>query len=604
MNVAYWFLLAPVVALDGLGWVDMAEVQRWLPWTAIFRIWQAGHTVFAQMKSDSFFLCSPSGSMLLTCDARLVRQVLGRAHDFHAPVEVLSLYNLYGPTLAASEGEQWRLYRRISTPFFNTRTHARVWRESLAKAERVSEQWDRGGSSGGGSGAKGTRVSDVKGEVMSKLNLRVIAKIFYGRELEYARDDATRDVAPAGHALTFSEAINAVLSNLATLFGLPKWLLAKSPFKAHREAYLGYLEWRQYMHEMRDSVQLQLERGKREEEPCFLESLVISSTNNAEEEEEEEEEEDNNSKPEQQQRKSQPPLTEAEVLGNMFFYVMAGFDTTSTTLSFVFLLLALHPPCQALLQQHLDHVLGSRPPSEWTADEDLQRLLNGYLGAVISETLRLYHPVAWYARKSVRETCVTDSQGGSHMIPANTIVMIDVAALGRHPRYWPSSSSAAASETAGTGTGTQQEKQEKQQQTSPALDFDPSRWLKSTNAASEDPNDEDQGIGKEAASFPFSAGHRMCPGKRFAEVEMCAMLARFFRQFSLRLVPDAGDVEHAGSGSIHDGAAWLERRTRERAADKLFRGLGFGHGIYPKGHVPFEIVRRVEGENDSRREGV
>lgn len=194
-------------------------------WTAIFRIWQAGHTVFAQMKSDSFFLCSPSGSMLLTCDARLVRQVLGRAHDFHAPVEVLSLYNLYGPTLAASEGEQWRLYRRISTPFFNTRTHARVWRESLAKAERVSEQWDRGGSSGGGSGAKGTRVSDVKGEVMSKLNLRVIAKIFYGRELEYARDDATRDVAPAGHALTFSEAINAVLSNLATLFGLPKWLL-------------------------------------------------------------------------------------------------------------------------------------------------------------------------------------------------------------------------------------------------------------------------------------------------------------------------------------------------------------------------------------------
>ncbi len=32
MNVAYWFLLAPVVALDGWGWVDMAKVQRWLPY--------------------------------------------------------------------------------------------------------------------------------------------------------------------------------------------------------------------------------------------------------------------------------------------------------------------------------------------------------------------------------------------------------------------------------------------------------------------------------------------------------------------------------------------------------------------------------------------
>ncbi len=179
--------------------------------------------------------------MLLTCDAHLIRQVLNRAHDFHAPVEVLSLYNLYGPTLAASEGEQWRLYRKISTPFFNTRTHARVWRESLEKAGRVAGQWERGSGRSGGSGARGTRVEDVKGEIMSKLNLRVIAKIFYGRELEYARDDATRDVKPAGHALTFSEAINAVLSNLATLFGLPKWLLGALEREGRRNgALLGF----------------------------------------------------------------------------------------------------------------------------------------------------------------------------------------------------------------------------------------------------------------------------------------------------------------------------------------------------------------------------
>ncbi len=103
----------------------------------------------------------------------------------------------------------------------------------------MAGQWERVG----GSGAKGglmarTRVEDVKGEVMSKLNLRVIAKIFYGRELEYARDDATRDVKPKGHALTFSEAINAVLSNLATLFGLPKWLLG-----ACEEWKMGVLGW-------------------------------------------------------------------------------------------------------------------------------------------------------------------------------------------------------------------------------------------------------------------------------------------------------------------------------------------------------------------------
>jgi cytochrome P450 len=153
--------------------------------------------------------------MLLTCDVHLVKQVLGQAHDFHAPVEVLSLYNLYGPTLAASEGEQWRLYRKITTPFFNQKTYGVVWRESLEKSERVSTQWSQ----------RDTRITDVKGEIMSKLNLRVIAKIFYNQELEYDRNDAMKDVAPSGHQLTFSEAINAVLSNLATIFGLPKWLL-------------------------------------------------------------------------------------------------------------------------------------------------------------------------------------------------------------------------------------------------------------------------------------------------------------------------------------------------------------------------------------------
>lgn len=101
----------------------------------------------------------------------------------------------------------------------------------------------------------------------------------------------------------------------------------------------------------------------------------------------------------QQCRDRSQSLTEAEVLGNMFFYVMAGFGRISTTLSFVFLLLALHPSCQALLHQQVDQVLGSKPLSERNADEDLQQLLSGYLGAVINETLRLYHPVARYARK-------------------------------------------------------------------------------------------------------------------------------------------------------------------------------------------------------------
>ncbi|KAF2437719.1 cytochrome P450 [Karstenula rhodostoma CBS 690.94] len=175
------------------------------------------------------------------------------------------------------------------------------------------------------------------------------------------------------------------------------------------------------------------------------------------------------------------PLTEAEVLGNIFFYVMAGFDTTSTTLSFVFLLLALYPSAQTLLQQELDRVLSSRVTSAWDANKDVAVFLNGYLGAVISETLRLYHPVAWYARKTVRDTTVTTASGTTCRIPKDTIIMIDVAAIGRHPGYWSTST------LPGDDTGIER---------APARDFNPTRWL--------GPHDN-------AAAFPFSAGHRMCP---------------------------------------------------------------------------------------------
>ena len=257
-------------------------------------------------------------------------------------------------------------------------------------------------------------------------------------------------------------------------------------------------------------------------------------------------------------------LTEAEVLGNMFFYVMAGFDTTSTTLSFVFLLLALHPVCQIRLQQQLDEVFGAKALSKWNAEDDLQQLLDGYLGAIISETLRLYHPVAWYARKTVRDATVVDSKGVGHVIPAETIIMIDVAAIGRHPSYWPT-----------------EDADIERRERSPALDFDPSRWLKP----------EARGDQAKRAAFPFSSGHRMCPGKKFAEIEMCAMVARFLSQFSLRLVPKDIDIMEARSAGFDQ--SWVDQRTKERAASALFKGLGFGHGIYPKSHAPFEIVPRA-----------
>lgn len=85
----------------------------------------------------------------------------------------------------------------------------------------------------------------------------------------------------------------------------------------------------------------------------------------------------------------------------------------------------------------------------------------------------------------------------------------------------------------------------------------------------------------------------MCPGKRFAEIEMCAILARMFSHFSLQLEDDAADVWEARADP--HGAARLENRTRQHATAALYEGMRSGYGIHPKVHVPFRIVKRGEG---------
>ena len=81
-------------------------------------------------------------------------------------------------------------------------------------------------------------------------------------------------------------------------------------------------------------------------------------------------------------------LTDAEVLAQSVVFLIAGYETSSTTLGFVAYFLATNPDVQAKLQKEIDSVWDdeSKMPSYET--------VNGlpYLDMVISETLRIYPP--------------------------------------------------------------------------------------------------------------------------------------------------------------------------------------------------------------------
>ena len=81
-------------------------------------------------------------------------------------------------------------------------------------------------------------------------------------------------------------------------------------------------------------------------------------------------------------------LSDAEIIAQSFVFLAAGYETTSTTLSFISHHLAVSPEIQDKLQQEIDSV--------WP-DEDQMLSYEAihempYLDMVIAEALRMYPP--------------------------------------------------------------------------------------------------------------------------------------------------------------------------------------------------------------------
>ncbi|KAF6203169.1 hypothetical protein GE061_003586 [Apolygus lucorum] len=168
------------------------------------------------------------------------------------------------------------------------------------------------------------------------------------------------------------------------------------------------------------------------------------------------------------------------VLGaQAFVFLIAGFETTSSTIYHLTYLLSQNQDCQEKAREEVNRLLAKH--GDYTY-EMLRELT--YLNYCIDETLRLFPPVPANFRVCTRECTFPDGT----TIPKGTAVFIPVYSIHRDPKYFP-----------------EPEK------------FKPERF--------------EQGITKGAYS-PFGDGPRICIGKRFAQVEIklaMAMLLKTFR---------------------------------------------------------------------------
>ncbi|XP_060525154.1 probable cytochrome P450 6a13 [Cylas formicarius] len=188
------------------------------------------------------------------------------------------------------------------------------------------------------------------------------------------------------------------------------------------------------------------------------------------------------------ENRGQSTLTFNELAAQCFVFFLAGYETSSTAMSFALFELALNPSVQDKLRKEINDVL-ERHNGQFTYEAVMEM---SYLDKVILETLRKYPalPVIIRACNKTYKIPGTDFE-----IEKGTLVNIPIVGVHMDEEYYP-----------------EPEK------------FDPERF--SEENKSKRPN---------FTYLPFGEGPRMCIGMRFGLLQSKVGLATIIRRFKIAL---------------------------------------------------------------------
>lgn len=367
------------------------------------------------------------------------------------------------------------------------------------------------------------------------------------------------------HIMSYTEALSTLLHSMVWILIVPKYLLKILPFKGIQTAYTAYIEWGKYLEELFDAKKHDIASGAtgKPQEGMDLMGFLLKGTGTTSQSL-------NNGSPDKSP--SKPALSDAEIKGNAFIFLLAGHETAANSIHFSCVYLALHPASQRRLQASLDHIFGSRPISDWDYDRDFNMLFGSMAGAVLAEELRLIPPVSaipkCVPRNSPPQPLTIDGKE-FHIPPATYINLVSVAAH-RNPKAWPAGSPADPNHPIHPTSNTNNDLEE----------FKPERWLRGGQSSSREPisgestttpHSEDApntATGTNVSSnlhrpprgayIPFSEGFRACLGRRFAQTEVLAVLAVIFKYYSVELALDkyASDEEVERMGETERRKVW------------------------------------------------
>ncbi len=338
-----------------------------------------------------------------------------------------------GDGLLTSEGELWRKQRKVIQPVFQAKRMARQADAIAEEAARLVERLRA---------RRGDGPVDVRDE-MTDLTLGVLGRVLLDADL------GVYDTLGASFEAVQDQAIFEMMS----LSAVPPWV----PLARQRR-------FRSARADLQQVVDRLAATGARPGGDDVVSRLVESTGQEAD-----------------------AAVGRRRMRDELVTLLLAGHETTASTLSWAFHLLDRHPDVAERVRAEVLEVLGHRTP----VFADLHGLR--YTTAVVQEVMRLYPPV-WILPRQALEA---DEIAG-HPVPAGADVLICPYTLHRHPWFW--------------------EEPER---------FDPDRFL------------GDRRTGRHAFAYiPFGGGPRYCVGNNLGMLEATFVLATVVRE--LRLTGIAG----------------------------------------------------------------
>ncbi|KAF7866955.1 hypothetical protein EAF04_005795 [Stromatinia cepivora] len=454
---------------------------------------------------DAFLIVHPAGIQLCVADTKLIYDILGRRTEFRRNMEEMAVLDVYGRNLSTTDDAEWQAHRKMTTVTFTEKNNELVWQQSLAQAKGMLEYWTQQAKQP----IRSTHL-DTKNFTLNVLAAAMFNEVypFEGQEVE--KPDTRKN----DKSYQYRESLSTILSSIIQIFvfgeqGLKAWWTPTS----FKNAAKAMNDFRSYIFGLMDEEKAHLTCGEIENQ-----HLVARLVKACEEGEELEADATITDKTWDKGRKM--TLTREEILSNLFVYAFAGNDTTAIALTNLLIHLAANPDTQDWIAEEINYYLPTDESLESWKYETYFKLKR--CRAVVFETLRICHPLSQLVKTTGSREQTLEVNGQTYILPPHTAVHCSIPALHAHPRYWGFN----------------------------PLAWNPSRFISISSTSTPTNKSGTQVFDKEKVEvdtsnhfMPFAWGQRVCPGRKFAQVELVAVLAALFKDWKVEVVPKEGETE-------------------------------------------------------------